>query len=226
MPDDSAVNRTTQARIRNVAFAARLEAALGSRDKAWLARETGLSTSTIGDYAKGSIPGADRAFAMADVLGVSARWLVTGEEEHGPALGVEWALLPFYDPYSLKTDGKPDAQYEIPVLRDWLARATRTSGGWWLTEMPADLRGAGARFGDIIVCQDPPGRITDGGLYLFQLGEGLAVRRAVLWPESRERSSRTTPAEHPDEEQLHIFAEDASALSVLGIVRALYLKGV
>jgi hypothetical protein len=34
------------------------------------------------------------------------------------------------------------------------------------------------------------------------------------------------PAEHPDEEQLHIFADEAGALSVLGIVRALYLKSV
>jgi hypothetical protein len=163
---------------------------------------------------------------MADALGVGARWLVTGEKDQAPALGDEWVMLPYYDPYTLKPDGKPDPLYGIPVRRDWLLSATRTSGGWWLTEMPADLRSSGARFGDVIVCQDPPGRITDGGLYLFQLGEGLAVRRAVLWPETRERSSRTMPAEHPDEEQLHIFADEAGALSVLGIVRALYLKSV
>lgn len=57
-----------------------MQIALDGRGQAWLAEKTGLSTSTIHDYARGAIPSADRAFLIARTLGVDAEWLVTGEK--------------------------------------------------------------------------------------------------------------------------------------------------
>lgn len=80
--DASPVNRTRQAGgvQRDEAFAARLRSALDGRSQVWLAEATGLSRSTINDYVKGAIPSADRAFMIADALGVNAEWLVTGRD--------------------------------------------------------------------------------------------------------------------------------------------------
>jgi transcriptional regulator with XRE-family HTH domain len=80
--DASPVNRTRQARgaKKDERFAGRLHLALDGRSQIWLAEATGLSRSTINDYVKGAIPSADRAFMIADALGVSAEWLVTGRD--------------------------------------------------------------------------------------------------------------------------------------------------
>jgi hypothetical protein len=92
------VNRIGQAGGggRDEGFAARLAVALDGRTKTWLAEKTGLSTSTIGDYANGAMPSADRAFLIADVLRVDARWLVMGEKDPAKVV-VEKAATYFPD---------------------------------------------------------------------------------------------------------------------------------
>lgn len=60
-------------------FADRIQQALSGRSLAWLASETGISTSMMSEYKKGKVPGADKALAIAEVLSVSLKWLLTGE---------------------------------------------------------------------------------------------------------------------------------------------------
>ena len=80
----------------------RLREALGGRSYHWLSEQTGISTSMLSDYGKGTkTPGADKAVLIADVLGVEIAWLLTGRgsssgryilpddiaEQYGLALG-------------------------------------------------------------------------------------------------------------------------------------------
>jgi phage repressor protein C with HTH and peptisase S24 domain len=45
---------------------------------AWLGSRTGISTSMLSDYSKGKVPGSDKVLKIADALGVSVDWLLTG----------------------------------------------------------------------------------------------------------------------------------------------------
>jgi phage repressor protein C with HTH and peptisase S24 domain len=44
----------------------------------WLSEQTGVSASMLSDYGRGKMPGADKAVAIAETLGVDLNWLLTG----------------------------------------------------------------------------------------------------------------------------------------------------
>lgn len=51
-------------------------------DRQWLSKETGISENTISGWkSKKRIPPADRALKIADALGVTVRYLLTGDDE-------------------------------------------------------------------------------------------------------------------------------------------------
>lgn len=45
----------------------------------WLSDQTGVSASMLSDYGRGKMPGADKAVAIAEALGVDLTWLLTGQ---------------------------------------------------------------------------------------------------------------------------------------------------
>ena len=59
-------------------FPQRILESLAGRSMRWLSEETGISTSMLSEYGKGKTPGADKALAIANALGVDLRWLLTG----------------------------------------------------------------------------------------------------------------------------------------------------
>ena len=177
-PENNPVNRTRQPSKRDEAFAVRFSDALQGRDRAWLARQTGLSASTLHDYSRGAIPSADRAFLIADAVGVDVRWLVTGQ---GTAAGDEdeWVRLPYR---SLSGDSASEAERRAaPVRRDWLRREFGPVETLWVTDMPSNAFPEVAREGDPILCRDAGG-LVEGGFYLVQLETALVVRRLTATP--------------------------------------------
>lgn len=151
LPEPKSVNRTRQAR-RDGDFALRLKTALGGRDQAWLARETGLSTSTIHDYAQGAVPSADRAFLIADALGVSPRWLTIGTDDPTPAPSdSDWRQLPYY-PLSELSAGAFESRHKILLRADWLQMGFEKSDDLWITDMPQSFYWPGATDGEPIIC--------------------------------------------------------------------------
>lgn len=171
-PFDNAVNRIRQSGKRDDAFAERFSRALAGRDRAWLARETGLSASTLHDYSKGAIPSADRAFLLADMLEVDPRWLVTGEGQPTPLACEDEELV------QLPCRSLPEGTVVewAPFSRKWLLRAFGRAEGLWVTDMPSQALPEIAREGDPILCMDAD-RLVEGGLYLVALGMGVAVRQ-------------------------------------------------
>jgi phage repressor protein C with HTH and peptisase S24 domain len=111
---------------------------------AWLAGETGISSSMLSDYSKGKVPGSDKALRIARALGVSVDWLLTGKSSASPGsdssdhvvmhdsalaerLGLK--LIPEVDiTYSLGggaiAEDYPDSRM-VPFRQDWLDRLTR-----------------------------------------------------------------------------------------------------
>ena len=69
-------------------FASRLQAAVGARVVAVVAKRADISTSTFSDYLAGkSEPSLSRAARIARELGVSLQWLATGEGLPNAAAG-------------------------------------------------------------------------------------------------------------------------------------------
>ena len=69
------------------------------------------SAQSLTDWEKGSIPQSDTALYIADVLGVSVRWLLTGENDKGVTVE-ENSLL---EKYRRLTD---QGRYEVTTLID------------------------------------------------------------------------------------------------------------
>jgi len=67
------------------------------------------SSQSLTDWSKGSIPQADTAVYIADRLGVSVRWLLTGEEESGLNLDERNLVIKYQ---SLDEQG----QFEVKAL--------------------------------------------------------------------------------------------------------------
>ena len=66
-------------------FTEKLKCLTNDRFKNRMAKKAGLPTTAISDYiAKGSVPGINRALALAHVFGVSLEWLVDDKQEWPP----------------------------------------------------------------------------------------------------------------------------------------------
>lgn len=78
----AARHRRTRERIADdAAFAARLRTAMGGRRQGDVAAAIGVTKQAFSQYFRGVRPGADRAARLAELLGVSVAWLMTGDDQ-------------------------------------------------------------------------------------------------------------------------------------------------
>lgn len=165
----------------------RIIAASGHRTLAWLARETGLAESTIGDAIKRGIAKTDMAVKIAHALGVSVDWLLTGETAAvSPAVVVsadeaDFVRLPRFGLAQLSDQGKGARVETVPVRKDWLYRRILTTSNLWLTELPADNEPLGLQEGDVVICSDVRAEgVQDNWVCLFRAATGLFVAKYHL----------------------------------------------
>ena len=218
-PDAMPVEPKGQAAERDIAFGERLLVALSGRSQAWLVRQIGGKTSTVGGWISGTIPRAKDVFRAADVLGVSARWLLNGE---GPKIDLteqevdpDTVLVPRYDITRFSETGKPEPTDEVPVRWEWLQRSARTTSGLWLADMPSDALPDVAREGDALICQDAVPPLVDGRVYIFLLGGRPLVRKVHIRPEGLMLRSGD-----PEVEPIIIAPDQAEDLVPVGRVMA------
>lgn len=103
------------------AFAARLKLAIGNESVNAFATRCGFSEGLLRKYLQGSVPGFDKAAAIAVAAGVNLMWLATGnglmrgfsQEEHP-----DFALIPRYNVHASGGDGAFTGEEEIV---GWLA---------------------------------------------------------------------------------------------------------
>jgi transcriptional regulator with XRE-family HTH domain len=118
------------------AWGARIESLLDGRTLVWLAEQTGIDKRTIGDILSKSMPGADKAVRIAQALGCSVEYLLSGEGAFpgaSVAAGAQAALReaqgrafdPVYRPLPVPPKGEPTA-YDRAALT--LDAAYRRSG--------------------------------------------------------------------------------------------------
>lgn len=223
---------------RTAGFSERLKARaeqLGL-SQADLVRLTPLGRSQMSKLFAGTgLVGSDNLFPLADALQVDARWLVSGEAESAPFPAVveprphqrmrladesDWLFLPRYDLLAFTAEGKPDALEQLPVRRDWIARAVRTSANLWLAEMPSNAMDDVAAEGDTIICKDPQLPVVDGRVYAWYLDGRVIVRRLSIG-----RDGFMLKAADHNMDPIHVPADEADTIRpVARILAALVLR--
>ncbi|WP_242415052.1 helix-turn-helix domain containing protein [Sphingomonas panni] len=166
----------------------RIISAVGDRPLSWLARETGLPESSLGDATKRGIAKVDMAVKVAQALGVTVDWLLTGSTSVGTAASLlvaaddaEFIRLPRFDLAQLTDDGKGARVETIPVRKDWLYRRILTTSNLWLTELPADNDPLGLQEGDVVICSDVRAEgVQDNWVCIFRAPTGLFVAKYHL----------------------------------------------
>lgn len=180
-------SRIKQAKSRNDELSFRMREAMDGRTLGWLSRETGIPVSTLSEYSgKGKVPPADKGLLIAHALGVSLEHLVFGEAKTKSATILDasqsdWLFLPLYDLFKFSAEGKPEPKETVPLRRDQVYQAVRTTTGLWLTEMPNDFLPDVARSGDILICQDVSDEpLGEGRVYVFRQDGAPFLRRVQL----------------------------------------------
>lgn len=73
-------------------WATRIHAALDGRTQAWLAEQTGIEKSTLASIINKSMPSADKAVKIAQCLGLTVEYLMTGSDS-GPMPSMPLAVI-------------------------------------------------------------------------------------------------------------------------------------
>ncbi|MGI8839717.1 MAG: LexA family transcriptional regulator [Caulobacteraceae bacterium] len=203
-----------------------MHTAIGFRKSAEVARAVGIASTTMDGYLRGAMPSADRAFTIADELGVDAKWLVTGEGVQDPGGDYlsegDLAPLPRYDIFTFESAAPPRAIELVPIRRDWLMMVARTVSGLWLTEMPSDAMTAIAPAGGTIICKAPDASLAERRVYAFLLDGRPIIRRVQLQP-----NALVLEADNPSIDPIRLGEESGENLIPIGrVVAAINLQAV
>jgi hypothetical protein len=183
--DSNPISRNDASEKSRTPWGARIEEALGLRSKAWLAREAGVTSSTLNDIIARTKMEAGNALRLAQALDVPLEWLITGETPrpgHGlvAADQADWVMIPHYRLDEFTETGKPEPIDTVPIRKDWLNRNIYTSTNLFITELPPhQFEGLGEE-GDPILCRDAAHH-NDEGFYLY-FWDGVPIVRRFSVP--------------------------------------------
>ena len=188
-------------------FPQRILESLAGRSMRWLSEETGISTSMLSEYGKGKTPGADKALAIANALGVDLRWLLTGRGNRlGPDADNNFDNdMVALDQVDLRF-GLGGSYVDGPVTvekrqfsREWLSQITRAPPEllFW-AETDGDSMEPTIRSGEIILgdrSQTSP-RFGDG-IWAIALGEIGMIKRLRPLPDGNVEIHSDNPVVPP-----------------------------
>jgi len=178
---DNGKTRGRQRDFSDNAVGSRILSALSGRTRKWLAKETGISESSISDYVANGIAKADAAVSIASALNVSVDWLLTGSGQSSDLLSVEdadWVEVHEHDLRELTDESLGPVVSTTPFRKDWLYRTFGRSSGFWLAKLPADLPRLDLRQGDPVFLRDvEDGEAQDGATYIVRVSGHLTVAR-------------------------------------------------
>lgn len=200
------------------AFAARLHEAMQEKSlkPSALAEASGVSRQLVSEYLGAKkLAGADNLFAIADALGVQARWLLRGEGDRERA-GVETAdvvAMPQYDLFAFSEYGKGAPIADVLVPR-WLLASFKQTSGLWLCEMPSNALPSLAAEGEMIVCREPEPTLQDRRIYIFLIDGRPVIRKLMVRPEGLQLTSEG------DDDTILIRPEETEHVVPIGRVLA------
>jgi hypothetical protein len=137
----------------------RIIQALAGRPRKWLADASGLSPSTISDCIKSGISKTEPAVAIANALGCSVDWLLTGSKRIRSAAvasveDADWVEVPEISLSGIDDARKGEEVSRATFRRDWLHQSYGRSNGLWTTRLPSDYPPLDLVEGDLVICCD------------------------------------------------------------------------
>jgi transcriptional regulator with XRE-family HTH domain len=197
-------------------------ALLDGRPAVWLARASGLSKTTLSDALTGSNPSADKALAIAQALGTTVEFLLTGTD--GKVSGVREAASDF------SRSGDPNDSIRLPIVADLgggpsegqpvighmsvpraqLARIPYLRTELWLVPMPDGTMGDLCTQGDLLICQGPDRAMSERGIYIFDFYGTPIIRRV----HRAKDGSTLLIADHPKSEPIHVGLEGPDGIGL------------
>lgn len=201
MTHDIPYYRQDASDFRGTPWGARIIALLDNRPRSWLTKVTGISASTLSDIISKNVPGADKALAIAQALGTTVEYLMTGQAGDA-ALPAEMLSLPLVEGLGPgPAEGQPVAA-RIILPRAHLARIPGIRSEPWLVEMPTPIMGDLCAQGDLAICQGADTAFPERAVYIFELGGIPAIRRV-----RRSAEGIDLVADHPAEAPIRAFAD-------------------
>lgn len=180
--------------------------ALGARTRRWLAETAGVPDSTVSDALARGIAKADTAVRIADALGVSLDWLMTGRSPSAGksvalAESAEWIDVPEYDLAGFSDAGPPDPRSVTPFRRDWLYGELGEATGLWIARLAGGYGPRGLPPGAPVFCKtrgegEP---LLEGAHYLFRVNGGVFPARFSFRPQAAFASALSDPVVTPPE---------------------------
>lgn len=203
-----------KAPVWGVPFDVRVKIAVGDRDKASIAKEIGVSRTTIYNWMAGSNePDLETLAKLAAVTGVNFSWLTTGQgslsageaDSHG---AVRPNLPGFLFVQLIKHRGEEWNFLGAPIAfeQDWLIELTGGHGFVSCIEAPDDTMEPTIKKGDLLlfnnftsVSHGSPGDVGNG-IYVIGLARfDYAIRRVQWRPGTRQKVISSDNKAYPPE---------------------------
>lgn len=171
-------------------FRGRLKEAMGGRSPTAFAKSISIPPSTLRGYldeGSSSSPSLENAARIADGLGVSLRWLATGEgpmaiESAGASSGSEFAFVPRLDVKAAAGAGVLAETEEVSDFlafrSDWLRRMGISPKGARVLTNKGDSMEPTIRDGDALLIDITIDRIVDNAIYVV-VYSGLVLLKRV-----------------------------------------------
>ena len=204
-------------RAHQEGFVERLASALGGLSQAVVAKRARVSTTVMSQYLRGSEPSLFRAARLADVLGVSLRWLATGEGQPNAAASGFFSI-PIYD-VRLAAGAASFAEVarrigEMPIDVDLLRQLGRgNADGLAAVEAEGDSMEPLISDGARVIMDLHDTRLREG-VFGFRMGDELRVKRLRRLADGVEIMS-----ENPRYEPERLTGDVLDQFAIIGRVR-------
>ena len=193
-----------------------------------LAEAVGLAVSTLYDLERGEQESTTKLHAVAEYLGVRARWLETGQ---GPMRPEQGDLLDasFEDKYDRVTvvrgamlsggPGKVSWEFEevdqhFAFRRNWLAEKGLRAERCRIYEVSGDSNAPYIRHGDVVMINLDDRKVMDGEFYGLAFGDDLRVKQLAFRADG---ALKVISAAEPDKAETY-RGQEIEAINIIGRV--------
>lgn len=210
-------------------FLERLKSSIKNESVLGVSRRAGISQSVLRRYLDGSLPGIDKAVALAKATGVSLEWLVTGNDPQLPAATPDLAGVPLMEPKASAGDGLIALGTQVknyisldPALLHQLGLSQAES---FLIEASGDSMEPTIHSGEFLLCSSSVRFKKPGdGLYIIRLGEAVLVKRIRVLRADQIEIISDNKILYPS--TTHTFTEGSTEFAILGKVSYILCKRV
>jgi len=169
-------------------FSERLRIAIGNESTNRFAKKCGIGESLVRKYLNGSLPGIDKALAMARASGVSLDWLVSGEgsmradeKADEASLDDEFAMVPGYNIQVAAGDGAlpgpENATRKLAFRHKWLRYRGLKVKNLALVFAKGDSMEPTIDDNNTVMIDTSQKELRDGSIYVIRTNDHLIIKR-------------------------------------------------